>query len=204
MLTHLRANWPVLCAILFFLTLVALIGPWSEIPLNDDWQYAHFAKTLAESGTFRVDVPVAPSVIGQSLLAWPVIRIFGFSHLALRMLTLALSVLILVELDYLLAIGAVGAAVRFTALSLVVANPIFLHLSTTFMTENYGYVVALLAACIWFRGKKTESTSLAIVAATVAGLSFWIRQFSALVFPALLLAEWIASGANLRNGRGIF
>jgi hypothetical protein len=202
-LTHLRANWPILCAILFFLALIALIGPWSELPLNDDWQYAHFAKSFAESGTFRVDVPVAPSVVGQSVIAWPIIRIFGFSHLALRLLTLVLSGLILVELDYLLKLGVVGVGVRLVALCVVVANPIFLHLSTTFMTENYGYSVAFLAACVWFRGRSTGSALLGVVAAAIGGLSFWIRQFSALVFPALIVAEWIAGGASLRNLRAI-
>jgi hypothetical protein len=203
MLTQLERNWPFMCAIVFLLALVACIGPWSELPLNDDWQYAHFAKSFAERGSFAVDVPVAPSVVGQSLIAWPVIRILGFSHLALRLLTLVLSGLILLEVDYLLALGAVAAGVRFVALCTLVANPLFLHLSTTFMTENYGYFVALLAACIWFRGRRSDSASLGVVAAAVAGLSFWIRQFSALVFPALILAEWIVDGARLKSGRAI-
>jgi len=199
MLTRLRAKWPFLGATIFLVALIVFIGPWSDLPLNDDWQYAHFAKSFAEHGTFTIDVPVAPSVVGQSIMAWPVIRVFGFSHLALRLLTLALGVLILLEVDYLLVLAAVTAGIRFVALCALVANPLFLNLSTAFMTENYGYFVALLAACIWFRGRKTDSSLQGIAAGGVAGLSFWIRQFSALVFPALLLAEWFTTGANLKN-----
>lgn len=50
MLAQLKANWPILCAIVFFFALIAAIGPWSELPINDDWQYAHFAKPFAERG----------------------------------------------------------------------------------------------------------------------------------------------------------
>jgi hypothetical protein len=178
-----------------------LVRPWAEMPLNDDWQYAHFAKSFAENGRFAADVPVAPTVVGQSLIAWPVIKIFGFSHVALRTLTMVISVMMLFAVDYLLIAGGVAAGIRLIALCSIVANPLFLHLSTTFMTENYGYLIALLSACIWFRGRKTDSTSWYVASAAVAGASFWIRQFCALVFPALILAEWIAGGAKFQNVR---
>ena len=186
--------WPALFGAALLLGIVAVVGPWSELPLNDDWQYAHLAKTLAERGIFHVDVPIAPTAIGQSLIAWPVIRVFGFSHVALRMLTIAISILILVELNYLLLVAAVPARVRFVALTTIVVNPLFLHLSMSFMTENYGYCVGLLAACVWYYGRQRSSRWTGVAAAALAGCAFWIRQFTALVFPALLLAEYIAAG----------
>ena len=194
---------PSLCAALLFLAIVAVIRPWSELPLNDDWQYAHFTKAFLEKGRFTVDVPVAPTAVGQSLIAWPVIKLFGFSHVALRVLTIALSLLMLFEVDYLLIASGRAAGIRLVALCTIVANPLFLHLSTTFMTENYGYLIAFLSACVWFRGKKTDSAWWFVASAAVAGTSFWIRQYCAVVFPALILGEWIASGANLRHARTI-
>jgi hypothetical protein len=102
--------------------LVVCIAPWSNLPINDDWLYAHIARNLAENGHLSIDVPVASSVVGQALIAWPVIHFFGFSFLALR----------------------------------------------------------------------RQNAWLGVVAAAIAGFSFWIRQLSALVLPALLIAEIIA------------
>jgi hypothetical protein len=181
----------------FFLAVVALIRPWADLPLNDDWQYAHLAKRLAGRGIFAVNPAYeSKTLIGQAAMAWPVIRIFGFSHVALRLLTLFLSILMLVEVDYLLFRGAVPAGIRFVALCTLVANPFFLYFSTTFMTENYGYFVALLAACVWFRGRDQDDNWLGVLAAAIAGFGFWIRQFSALVFPALVLAEAMSATAQ--------
>lgn len=200
-MTKLGRCWPSLAATLLFIVIVMFVRPWAALPLNDDWQYAHFAKSFAEEGHFAVDVPVAPTVVGQSLIAWPVIKIFGFSHVTLRALTMVISLMMLFAVDYLLIAGGVAAGIRLVALCSIVANPLFVHLSTTFMTENYGYLIALLSACIWFRGRKTDSTSWYVASAAFAAASFWIRQFCALVFPALILAEWIAGGASLRQAR---
>lgn len=202
-LTRLRLLeiWPALTATALLLGIVVVVGPWSDLPLNDDWQYSHLAKNLAERGVFHVDVPIAPTALGQSLIAWPVIQIFGFSHVGLRMLTIAISILVVVELNYLLLLATVPARVRFVALATIVVNPLFLHLSMSFMTENYGYAVALLAACVWYYGRKHDSHWTGVAAGALAGCAFWIRQFSALVFPALLLAEYMAAGKNQKKFR---
>jgi 4-amino-4-deoxy-L-arabinose transferase-like glycosyltransferase len=182
---------------------VALVQPWSELPLNDDWQYAHMAKSFAERGVLPRDVYVSPTVVGQSVIALPVIRAFGFSHLHLRLLTLLLSAGILIELEYLLVLAGVAAGIRFIALATVVANPIFLDLSMSFMTENYVYFVVFLSACVWYTGRKRESSSLIALAGVIGGLSFWIRQFGALVLPALVIAEWLAGPRTLTSARKI-
>lgn len=183
---------PFWTAVGLLLLLVVCIAPWPNLPINDDWLYAHIARNLAENGHLAIDVPVASSVVGQALIAWPVIHFFGFSFLALRVLTLVCSILILAELDFLLRFASVSASVRLIALCLLVVNPFFLHFSTSFMTENYSYAVALLAACVWFEGRRRQNAWLGVVAAAIAGFSFWIRQLSALVLPALLIAEIIA------------
>jgi hypothetical protein len=99
--------------------------------------------------------------------------------------------------------GRARAKVRFVGLSLIVANPIFLHLSTSFMTEIYGYFVAMLGACFWYRGKQGDSKAATIAAAFIVGCSFWIRQFCALIFPAMLLAEWLANRSSSGSTRAV-
>jgi hypothetical protein len=195
--------WPILVAISTFAAILIISGPWSNLPVNDDWQYAHVAKNFAATGMFRLDVRVAPAVVGQSIIAFPIIRIFGFSHLALRLLTLALSVTLLLELDYLMKRGGADARARLLSLCLVAANPIFLHLATSFMTEIYGFAVAFLGACLWYPGKERRSKTTTIAAAIILGSSFWIRQFCALLFPALLVAEWLVERPSMPAARGV-
>jgi hypothetical protein len=175
--------------------------PSTNVPVNDDWQYAHIAKVFAQTGRFRLDVPIAPAVIGQSIIALPVIRFFGFSHLGLRLLTIAFAVGLLFELNYLMRLAGASAKVRLVALCIVVVNPIFLHLATSFMTEIYGYTAAFLAACLWYRGKQHDSKYMTITAALTAGLSFWIRQFCVLILPALIVSEWLANPVSLKSTR---
>src|SRR5689334_21446478 len=121
-LSKLERYWPSLAAAVLFVVILMFVRPWVELLLNDDCQYAHFAKSFAEKGSFAVDVPVAPTVVGQSLIASPVIKVFGFSHVGLRVLTVVISIIMLFSVDYLLIAGGVAAAVRLVALSAIVAN----------------------------------------------------------------------------------
>jgi hypothetical protein len=192
------SNWsartPGVIAILLFIATIFLIAPWGEFPINDDWHFAHIAKNFAEKGVLAIDVPSSTSIIGQSILAWPVIHFFGFSFFKLRVLTLAVSILVLLEVDFLLTLARAQQNVRLMTLCLIVANPFFLYFSTSFMTEHYSLAIALLSACIWFQGRRRDNALLLVLAAAIAGYAFWIRQLSALVFPALLLAEFITRG----------
>jgi hypothetical protein len=174
--------------------MVLAIRPWGEFPINDDWHFAHIARNFAERGVLRIDLQSSTSIIGQTFIAWPVIHFFGFSFLKLRFLTLACSILIVFEVDYLLRVAKVERGVRLLTLCLFVVNPFFLYFSTSFMTEHYSLVVALLSACVWYRGRQSGSHALQFLAAAIAGYAFWIRQLSALVFPALLFAELITHG----------
>ncbi|MGZ6311444.1 MAG: hypothetical protein ACXWOH_12485, partial [Bdellovibrionota bacterium] len=82
---------------------------------------------------------------------------------------------------------------------LILFNPWYLNLSFSFMTEIYGFCVAFFGVWAWLKmrtktgGAKSVSWSGAHAAALLIGASFWIRQFCAILFPAL----WIATLASL-------
>jgi hypothetical protein len=185
---------PALLSCLLLMIVVLVIGPWGEFPINDDWHFAHIAKNFAQHGILAIDLPRSTSIIGQSILAWPVNHFLGFSFFKLRLLTLLCSAVILVEVDYLLRLASVERNIRLVTLCLLVVNPFFLYFSMSFMTENYAHIVALLSVCVWFRGRRTDNIPLLLLAAAIAGYAFWIRQLSALVFPAVLLAEFAVHG----------
>ena len=79
------------------------IQPWGNYPLNDDWQYARASRLFVETGKIRIDTPIAPALVGQMLMAYPVVRLFGMNHAFLRALTWAMAAIALFGVDRLLA-----------------------------------------------------------------------------------------------------
>jgi hypothetical protein len=185
--------------------LILLVQPWGNYPLNDDWIYARIGKRFAETGRFVFDHDTGAAFIGQGFLAAPVIRLLGFSHTHLRSLTMVFAGLIVCLLWLLLRNAGVRPAVRAVALLAVVCNPLFAYLSLSFMTEIYGYLVVLLGAVIWLRDRRAHPEGVlvswfgAIATALAVGFGFWIRQYSVLVFPALLGAVLPTGWPRLRQ-----
>ena len=60
---------PLLLISAFVFLVACVVGPWGNYPINDDWQYAHVAKQLAQTGRLTVDVPIAPALVGQVVLS---------------------------------------------------------------------------------------------------------------------------------------
>jgi hypothetical protein len=185
-----------LAIVLSLLGLWTIVLPTGPFPLNDDWQYAHVAKQLAETGIFRVDVPVAPTLVLQSAAGAAVTQVLGFSHVHLRALTVVVAAFLLVLLDSLLAMAGARLRYRLVAVAILVVNPLFLHLAFSFMTEFYGLAVAFFGVWLWFRAQQAETEGRSrmaqwgrLLAGAVMGSAFWVRQFSALVFPAAILSR---------------
>ncbi len=183
---------PIVWALLAYVVAILLIAPWGNFPLNDDWCQAHLAKKLAETGRFRVDVPIAPSTVGQSLLAASFIRMFGFSHTLLRVLTMALGGAGLWLLSKLLSYAGVRRELQILALVTLAVSPLYLYLSLTFMTEIYGWGLGLSGAVLWMRvraqtgARAVPDWATTLGVAAIVGATFWIRQFVVVIFPALI------------------
>ena len=179
------------------ITVFLALGPWVDVPLNDDWQYARAAKLLAETGKLTIDTPIAPSIVVQSYLGAGAIGLFGFSHIVLRLLTLVLASVGLVCIERTLRLVRVPTIWVLSACALLVINPIALHATITFMTEWYGFVFALLAVYLWFfvRTRRGDDEALPawlyLATAALAVVSFWSRQFTVLVYPALLASRFL-------------
>lgn len=195
-------NWPIVIALVLFLLTVILIRPDGEYPVNDDWVYSWFTKRFAETGRFRIDVESTASVIGQSLIALPFVKLFGFSHVLLRMLTMVVGAILIAVMDGLLNLAKVKGPVRTLSLCIIVLNPLFMNLTLSFMTEIHGFTPAFAGALIWFysRLKADEENRPALVSwraaltsAALIAFTFWIRQFCVLVFPAVFFVSLVGA-----------
>jgi len=191
------------------LVITAITAPWSNYPTNDDWQYARAAKLLDSTGQIIIDTPIAPSLVGALAFTWPFVKVFGFSHTLLRVLTLSMAALVFFSLDALLRIAEVRRAVRVQALLLIAVNPLALNLTLSFMTEYYGYAPALLGAVIWLRHRRFAETNAspplsfraAIGVGVLVGSTFWTRQYCVLVYPALVAALLVCLASAREWGR---
>jgi hypothetical protein len=190
-----RKTAPWMVAVGLLVAVAVVVSPWGNYPLNDDWQYARAAKIFSSTGHIEIDTPIAPSLVGQLVLAWPFIKVFGFSHTLLRLLTMTMAALLLWATDALLVLGEIPRSLRTKALALLTLNPLFVNLAFSFMTECYGYALALVGAVLWLRSRRAADKKKApaavtlgasVVAGTLIGFTFWIRQYCVVAYPALV------------------
>lgn len=183
----------------------ALVRPFGDFALNDDWTYAHLAKHTAETGVVKIDVPIAPSAVGQALLGAAVVKLFGFSHTVLRLLTMLLSLGALWAIDRMLREVTADVRVRSAALLTLAFSPLYFYSATTFMNELHGWLPPVFGIGLWFwdRARLADKPDtvvtwwVCLLVALICGMSFWTRQFASLLYPAVLGAT--ATGFALQR-----
>jgi hypothetical protein len=195
-----RPNGPFLVAAAALVLAWLFIRPWGEFGLNDDWTFALVAKGLLENGTIQLRAPSSPNAVGMGILGAVLLKLTGgtFSHLTLRLFTMALSVAGLWGIDRILRPAVTNGWMRLAALLLLAFNPIFFNMSASFMTELHGWLPAMLGATLWFWGRSKAPADgplvpfwVAAVTGLLIGLVFWTRQISVLVYPAAIGATLI-------------
>ncbi|MBP9885272.1 MAG: glycosyltransferase family 39 protein [Leptospiraceae bacterium] len=191
-----KPNFNLFVLFLVFGINILLIQPWGDFPLNDDWQYAHITKQFAETLQIKIDVPIAPTVILQTLFGGIITSLFGFSHTYLRILTLFFSSILILILYSIQRIAGVNKISRFLTALVLITNPLFIYLSLSYMTEIYGMTLSFFGVWLWFKARQKEFTTSDsrvqyLLAAFLMGLSFWVRQFSILVYPSLFISVFI-------------
>lgn len=153
-----------------------LVNPSGNFPLNDDWSYGLTVKHLIENGDFRptgwASMPHLTNALWGLLFCIPA----GFSFTALRLSTLALS---------LLGVFGVYLLIRDLRqprwLALVSAltlgfNPIYYALSNTFMTDVPYTAIAIYAAVFLARNLRTGSNLCLLIGTAIAVAATLSRQ----------------------------
>ena len=101
--------------LLIFAALFFALGPFGSFPLNDDWVYALSALKTSENLHFTVQGPQSTWAIPQIIISAIWIKVWGFSHFKLRVLTLLIALAGLLGFDRLLILRNVNKHTRILA-----------------------------------------------------------------------------------------
>jgi hypothetical protein len=177
--------------VLLQLAVIAIVRPHGDFPLNDDWAYALTVQWLLEEGRLRLPDWVGMNLVPQALSGAAVVSLAGFSFDALRHLTQAVS---------LAALGAAYAWFRaarlepwaaFAATAALLGFPAWPILSNSFMTDLYGFALALAAAACFGRALEDPERRWLLAATLFSALGVLERQVVlAIPFAFMVALLW--------------
>lgn len=157
------------------------------------------ARTLLETHQFVPHVYTAAYAIVQTFWGAACCAVFGYSYTVLRVSTLLLS-LVTIWLTALCA-RELGCTRRTALLAggVLFANPLFLNLSYTFMTEVPFMVLAVASCFFYLRALRRGKTLDILLGGVFAVLSLCNRQYGVLITVAFIVSLAISLRKPLRR-----
>jgi hypothetical protein len=185
----------------FFLLVIGLVNPFRETgSWSDDFAYSRMVRHLMETGEYRLDHWAAANMPVQTYLAAGLATVFGYSLTLLRLSTLLLVLFGLVSFYRLLRDHGTGE-IEAGLLSLtLLASPLVLYLSFTFMTDAWFLSWMLIALLFYSRGIERRSFVLMALGSVAASAAVGTRQFG-VALPAGLMLTWLLGRSRLENTR---
>jgi 4-amino-4-deoxy-L-arabinose transferase-like glycosyltransferase len=158
-----------------------------EYPIIDDGVYARSVQSLLQTGRFIVPPEAQATLIGLTYWGGLWAALLGFSFTTLTISTLVLAVVGLIAFYGIARRVAVPPAAALLGTALLGLNPLFVHLSYSFMTDVPFLALMLVACYCYLRGMQERSQGWLWVGGLFAGWALLIRQFGLLVPLAFLL-----------------
>jgi len=173
---------PALILMLVFLSVLVFTNPQGEFPLNDDWSYGQAVQNLVQNHEYRLtnwtSMPLLTQVLWGALFSIPA----GFSHFALRLSTLVLS---LAGILLLLRLVHCGGTRRPEVLLLgplcLLFNPVYLDLSHTFMTDVPYLTLTMGSVLLLVLGTDRDNKLMLALGMCAAVLATLLRQTGVLI-----------------------
>ena len=160
------------------------------IPRADDWSYLLTQFDFAETGDFILNNWAVTMLVGQTMVAAPVVALTGQSISALQLLVATFSVLALV-MTFMVIRRALGVGWSAFCVAILAVSPIFGPSAVSFMTDIPALFFLALSLFLGIEAGQQQGKSaigwftFAVVAAVVA---FTFRDYAII---ALLPIAWV-------------
>jgi hypothetical protein len=188
------AEWPALAAIAGVFALGwALVSPWRDVPVIDDWVYASSVEHLVKTGQLQVSDYSAVYPIAQILWGSLFARVSGFSFGALRLSTIVLAVFGCWAIYFTLRELKVNATLSLLAALTVALSPVYYALAFTFMTDVPFVSVSSVALFFYVSAFVRDRPQRLWWGSLVAVTAYLVRPL-ALILP-------VAAAASLMTGQ---
>ena len=180
--------------------LVAVLSPFHNTPVQDDWDYARTVQLLLRTGTFQRSEIAQATELFSALWGSAFARLLGFSFDTLRLSTLVLSAASLLIFYALLGELGFSGARRIAGAATLLACPLFVFLSFSFMTDVPALACLLAALYFYVRALHRGDLRQALVGSVFVSLAFLTRQLG--LVSALAAASYFFMRPPMRKTAG--
>jgi hypothetical protein len=188
-----RVAMPLAGVTACLLLAAVIINPVRELVSSDDgWAYARSVEHLIRTGEYRLDEWSAANMPVQIYLAAALSKIFGYSLSLTQLTTVGILAVGLASFYGLARQFSVARWTSFAATLALLASPLILLLSFTFMSDVQFMGWMLAALFLYVRGLRGGSDALVFLGSIAAAAAIGTRQFG-LAIVGGLLAAWILS-----------
>lgn len=191
------------CAILglFFLFAELIINPIGNFALNDEWLYAKMVFDFNQYHSLDTSKWGYTSMLTHLLYGHLVVSVFGCSYVILHLSTLPLALAGIICYYYLLRDFVVKNSISAFLLSLLVlANPLYLSLSNSFMTD-IPFISTLIIALYFYLKYKTSNTHLFLgISMLFCVWSILIRQLGFAFVLGIFVSEILIDKRKIWSG----
>lgn len=161
-----------------WLIVILIVNPIGDFPLNDDWCYGKSVKTLYTENYLKLYNWGEMTLVGHVYWGYFFTLIFGFSFTVLRWSVLCLGYIAIIGFYRLFKVCDFNNKTALFASVLMIANPIFMALSFSFMTDVPYLCYSVWILYFFIKVLKTDKFKYIIIASILICLSFTIRQLS--------------------------
>ena len=176
-------NKYVVILVSIWIIMVAVVNPFGEFPLNDDWAYSKDVLFFYKNGFFSFVNWPAMSLIAQITIGTFFCNIFGFSFTLLRILTLITGIAGVLTSYKILEELTLNKKIAFYSCLIIIGNPLYFSLSNTFMTDVYFFTFVCFSILFFNRSFKSGKFVHIILATLFITTATLIRQIG-FVIPA--------------------
>lgn len=182
-----------------WVTMVLLVKPVGNFPLNDDWVYGWTVRSLVNEGRLQILAVSTPSFFTQAFWGALFCQPFGFSFNALRLSSLTLGLVGIIGIYFLLRQANVSRKAATLGALAIAVNPLYFELSNTFMTDVPFIALAALASYAFVKGLKCSSNRAVAVGVLISCAAGLIRQIGFVIPLAFGIAYLVKNGLRPRN-----